>query len=213
MGMGIPPGARPPPQGMPVRPGAAGLGFGAPGMPPFPPNQQIQAGAPGAPGAAGSPGAMPPFNPMMGPPPGFMPGPGMPPGGMAPNFVRPAVKTTAVFVGGIPAGVSDQVLTGLIQVGRRTGVSPPRPALALTPFTLRPDLRPAAPPQARDRRQRQATGVWLCRIRGPRGRPPLPQVPQRRRAAGHDARGSAKGAQEESRRQGGRKDAVVLGRV
>lgn len=52
-------------------------------------------------------------------PPHLMPGmmPGMM-GGMDnnPNFVKPAVKTTAVYIGGIPEGINDSILTGLIQV-------------------------------------------------------------------------------------------------
>lgn len=45
---------------------------------------------------------------------------GMPGGGMPAmensNFVKPAVKTTTVYVGGIPDGITDSILTGLIQV-------------------------------------------------------------------------------------------------
>ncbi|GHJ85627.1 hypothetical protein NliqN6_2029 [Naganishia liquefaciens] len=57
-------------------------------------------------------------------PPHMMPGmmPGMPggPGMMGgmdgnPNFVKPAVKTTAVYIGGIPDGINDSILTGIIQ--------------------------------------------------------------------------------------------------
>jgi hypothetical protein len=32
------------------------------------------------------------------------------------NFVKPAVKTTKVYVGGIPDGITDSILIGLIQV-------------------------------------------------------------------------------------------------
>lgn len=49
--------------------------------------------------------------------PGIPGGPGMM-GGMEgnPNFVKPAVKTTAVYIGGIPDGINDSILTGIIQV-------------------------------------------------------------------------------------------------
>ncbi|KAJ9102960.1 hypothetical protein QFC19_004517 [Naganishia cerealis] len=99
MGFSNPIIGRPPPQGFGIRP-APGLGF----------NGQ---GGPGGHGfgidhnAAGLPR-----------PPHMMPGAG--PLGMGgsdnPNFVKPAVKTTAVFIGGIPDGITDAILTGLIQV-------------------------------------------------------------------------------------------------
>lgn len=82
---------RPPPQGYHVRP-APGLGFPPPyGFDPH---------------GAGLP--RPPH--MMG-----MPGGGMPAMENS-NFVKPAVKTTTVYVGGIPDGITDSILTGLIQV-------------------------------------------------------------------------------------------------
>lgn len=57
--------------------------------------------------------------------PGMVPGgPGMM-GGMEgnPNFVKPAVKTTAVYIGGIPDGINDSILTGIIQVSSDNPVS------------------------------------------------------------------------------------------
>lgn len=108
MGFSNPLIGRPPPQGFGMRP-APGLGFNGQGQ---------GQGPPGGPGfmidhnAAGLP--RPPH--MM-----FPGGPGGPPQhGMGssdnPNFVKPAVKTTAVFIGGIPDGITDAILTGLIQV-------------------------------------------------------------------------------------------------
>ncbi|KAJ9125126.1 hypothetical protein QFC22_000080 [Naganishia vaughanmartiniae] len=109
MGFSNPLIGRPPPQGFGMRP-APGLGFN---------NSQGQ-GQPGGHGfmidhnAAGLPR----------PPHMMFPGPGGPQqqqqqhgmgGSDNPNFVRPAVKTTAVFIGSIPDGITDAILTGLIQ--------------------------------------------------------------------------------------------------
>lgn len=105
-----PPGMHfPPPQG-----------FAGSPMPPMPP-PTLQAGSP-----PGPPGMYPPPPQRGAPGLGYSgsPGQGMPslptrptgPGGMQQDngFVRP-VQTTAVFVGGIPNGITDPILQGLLQ--------------------------------------------------------------------------------------------------
>ncbi|KAJ9108756.1 hypothetical protein QFC21_000076 [Naganishia friedmannii] len=114
MGFSNPLIGRPPPQGFGMRP-APGLGFNGQG-------QGQGQGPPGGPGfmidhnAAGLP--RPPH--MMFPGAGGQQQHQHPQYGMGgsdnPNFVKPAVKTTAVFIGGIPDGITDAILTGLIQV-------------------------------------------------------------------------------------------------
>lgn len=113
MGFSNPIIGRPPPQGFSGMRPAPGLGFNGQGQ-----------GPPGGPGfmidhnAAGLP--RPPHMMFPGGPGGqqqqqlqHQPGMG---GSDNPNFVKPAVKTTAVFIGGIPDGITDAILTGLIQV-------------------------------------------------------------------------------------------------
>lgn len=116
------PPTRPPMPGFQGTPGSQGLGAPSPGnMPPFSPGQMPTPGM----NLPGRPGFSPHGGPGMGTPGGFdpnnagLPRPphmaGIPGGSQNPNFVR-AVKTTKVFIGGIPNGVTDAILTGLIHV-------------------------------------------------------------------------------------------------
>ena len=114
------PPTRPPMPGFQGTPGSQGMGVPSPGnMPPFSPGQMPTPGIglPGRPGfSPGGPGmGSPGFDPNNAglPRPPHMPG--MPGASQNPNFVR-AVKTTKVFIGGIPLGVTDAILTGLIHV-------------------------------------------------------------------------------------------------